>query len=1043
MQGKSPATISLIAILSFSICALVAIPILGQESGFSSSSLMPGSSAAAPRALLAAERLGQNNRLYRGDGTLRPQSSSPVFFNVPAFPQTGLFSSSIVVGDFNNDGNKDFAIANQCQNSNCVNGGVTIYLGNGNGSFQTGATYSSGGYEAYSIAAADLNRDGNTDLVVVNGCQSSTECGNGIVGVLLGNGDGTFQTAQTYSSGGVVATAVAVGGLNTGKKLDLVVANQCQDSSCTNGSVSVLLGNGDGTFGSAQSYPSGGVEPIAVGIGDFTGNHINDLVVVNECQTSSNCTGSVGVLLGNGNGTFKNVQTFSSGAFTAYSVAVGDLNGDGKLDLAVANQCQTASHCSNGVVGVLLGNGDGTFQTARTFASSGAKSSFVALADLNGDNHPDLVVVDQCQSINGCFYGSLSVLFGKGDGTFKHAQGFVTEGVQAYAAALADFNKDGKLDAVVANQCQTSSNCAGVVTELLGAAGGSFQVPPAYSGGGYNTDAAATGDLNLDGNVDIVAGNLCTTSSCDSNENGEVSVLLGNGNGTFKTGQTYSSGGFGATAVAIGTLTPGGNPDVVIANQCAAGGCSTGASVAVLLGNGNGTLKSAQTYATGGFNASSVAIADVNGDGNPDLIVANQCQTSDCSTGGNVSVLLGNGNGTFQSAQTYSAVGFNTASVVVADFNGDGFPDIALANECQDSTCQNGLISVLLNNGNGTFKSAQTYNSLGAEADSITTADFNGDGIPDLAVANLCEAPANCSEGYATVLTGKGDGTFRGGRHYATGAQDAYSVVANDFNGDGAADLVVANGNGTTLLLGNGDATFQNATPYFPGGVFVQQADFNNDGKPDLVVANGLSTTVTVLLNVVSGYRHSTSTTLTSSPNPSSAYQSVLFTATITSQYKGSPSGTVTFMDGSTVLGKGSVSNGQATLNYPFPSPGMQRITADYSGDSVFLPSSSTVLKQQVTKAQTTTTLASNPNPSQQGQQVTFTATVAGAYGGTPTGTIQFKMHGNVLATVHLSNGSAIYRTSSLPKGKDKIFAWYSGDDSFKPSNGNVLQMVE
>jgi hypothetical protein len=350
---------------------------------------------------------------------------------------------------------------------------------------------------------------------------------------------------------------------------------------------------------------------------------------------------------------------------------------------------------------------------------------------------------------------------------------------------------------------------------------------------------------------------------------------------------------------------------------------------------------------------------------------------------------------------------------------------------------------VLLGKGNGTFQTAQAYGSGGSQADSVVTADVNGDGKTDLVVLNLCQNTTDCSNGVVYSLIGRGDGTFRDGHVYNSGGSNSYSVVAGDFNGDGNIDVVVSNGDGTCVLLGNGNGSFQTPIPYVPGGVFISTGDFNGDHKPDVAVASGSLSTVTVLLNVAAGYRWSTTTTLTSSPNPSAVNQSVLLTATITNQIGGSPTGTVTFKSGSTTLGQGTISNGQATLNYSFTSPGTIRIIASYSGDSNFLPSNSAPLRQAVTRASTTTTLASSPNPSQAGQTVKFTATVTAQYGGTPTGSITFKDGQTVLAQVQLSSGVAHYKTSTLTAGKHHIYASYSGDPDFRVSQGFVIQVVE
>jgi hypothetical protein len=406
-------------------------------------------------------------------------------------------------------------------------------------------------------------------------------------------------------------------------------------------------------------------------------------------------------------------------------------------------------------------------------------------------------------------------------------------------------------------------------------------------------------------------------------------------------------------------------------------------------------------------------------------------------------VLMGNGDGTFQSAQSFASGGYETNSVAIGDFNGDGNPDLVLTSQCQNSTCQNGGVSVLLGNGNGTFQTAQAYSSVGFEADSVAVTDVNGDGRPDLVVSNLCQSASNCDNGFVQTLIGRGNGTFYPAHGYSSGGQNSYSIVSSDFNGDGNADVVVANAEGTSLLLGNGDGTFQTPTPYFPGGTFIATGDFNGDHKPDVVIAGGSLSSVTVLLNVATGYRFATTTTLSSSPNPSSVDQPVLFTATISNQIGGSPTGTVTFKSGTTTLGKATVSNGQATLNYSFGSEGTSPIVASYSGDSKFLPSTSAPLKQKVQKAPTTTGLTSSPNPSQTGQTVTFTATVTGQYGGTPTGTVTFDDGHTELAQVPLNNGAAEYKTSSLTEGNHHIKANYSGDSNYRTSQGSLTQVVQ
>src|SRR6266496_5562035 len=184
--------------------------------------------------------------------------------------------------------------------------------------FLEAPSYGSGGHYATSAAAADVNGDGKPDLLVASECVSSTNCNNGVVGILLGNGDGTFQAAQTYDSGGLYAFSIAVANVNGDGKPDLLVANQCADVSCGTGSAGVLLGNGDGTFQAPQTYNSGGQQTRSIAVADVNGDGKPDLLVVNECSSCTN--GGVGILLGNGNGTFQPAQNYNSGGQQASSI---------------------------------------------------------------------------------------------------------------------------------------------------------------------------------------------------------------------------------------------------------------------------------------------------------------------------------------------------------------------------------------------------------------------------------------------------------------------------------------------------------------------------------------------------------------------------------------------------------------------------------------------------------------------------------------------------------------------------------------------------
>ena len=623
----------------------------------------------------------------------------------------------------------------------------------------------------------------------------------------------------------------------------------------------------------------------------------------------------------------------------------------------------------------------------------------------------------------------------------------------------------------------THSRAAAHQANPAQASGLDFAPVVVYGSGGYDATSVVVADVNGDGKPDLVVTNCSFTGGCTSDKTGAVGVLLGNGDGTFQTAMVYSSGGYVfATSVAVADVNGDGKPDLLVTNTCAiSDDCSNG-SVTVLLNNGDGTFQTAVPYNSGGQEPYSVAVADVNGDGKPDLVVANSCASyPNCANVGVIGVLLGNGNGTFQTAATYGSGGWQADSIAVADVNGDGRPDLIVMNECASGAssgdCPNtaGLVGVLLGNGDGTFQTVATYDSGVLLGRFVAVADVNGDGKPDLLTAGCSTIGTtgfnclvdNIANGAVGVLLGNGDGTFQTAVAYNSGAQEPYSVAVADVNGDGKPDLVVANFlclinscpfDLVGVLLGNGDGTFQTAATYGSGAegtASIAVADVNGDGKPDLLVANSCGTdscfdygTVGVLINTS---LTATTTALTSSQNPSNFGQLVTFTATVTAQqgfYKGTPTGTVTFTYGSTTLCNAvTLSGGVATCAYSALPVGSDVVTAAYSGDGNFAPSSGTVT-QTVNQASTTTGVASWLNPSTFNQQVTFTATVTGQFGGTPTGTVTFSDGVTTLGASPLSSGTATFSTGSLKSGLHSINAVYSGDSNFTGSSASLNQTV-
>jgi len=527
----------------------------------------------------------------------------------------------------------------------------------------------------------------------------------------------------------------------------------------------------------------------------------------------------------------------------------------------------------------------------------------------------------------------------------------------------------------------------------------------------YTTGAlpsAITADFDGDGVLDIATANY--------NDN-NVSILLGVGDGTFGPKADFDVGSQ-PNAVTTGDFNGDGMLDLAVANSFDGAG---GNSVSVLIGNGNGTFAASVPYAVGS-NPLSVTTGDFNGDGKLDLAVANYF---DGAGGNSVSVLIGNGNGTFAASVPY-VVGSNPTSVTTGDFNKDGKLDIATAN-------YSGGISVLLGVGDGTFNAKADY-TVGFNPYSVTTGDFNKDGNLDIATSNY--GSVNCT---VAVLIGVGDGTFAASVSYGVGTLPL-SVTTGDFNGDGNLDIATANNgdSNVSVLLGAGDGTFATAVGFGVGfGPYsVTAGDFNGDGRVDIAAANDgdPGNTISILLGNIG-----TATTVSSSPNPSSYGESVTFTATVTPS---AANGDVTFMDDVTTLGTGTLSGGTATFSTSALGTGTHsNITAVYVGDSTYGTSTSDAYTHTVNKAATTTAVKSWPNPSMHGDTVTFKATVTPS---AAAGTVTFKDGGATLGTGTLSSGKATFSTSALSAGThSNITAVYGGDANYATSTSTpFFQMV-
>jgi hypothetical protein len=387
----------------------------------------------------------------------------------------------------------------------------------------------------------------------------------------------------------------------------------------------------------------------------------------------------VSVRTGDGAGGFGPKTDFATGT-GPFSLAIGDVSGDGRLDLATAN--------FNGGNVTLLLSGGARFAAKAEFAT-GAAPVRMDMADLNGDGYDDIVAANSTA-------GTVSVLLANGSGGFSPKSDFAT-GSNPYSVTIADVSGDGYPDVAVAN---TGSH---TVSVLLGTGSGSLGPKTDYPTG-TSPRGATFADVNLDGHRDIVVANR---------DNGTVSVLLGDGTGGFGTKTDFVTGSL-PLATAVGLLNADANPDLVVANF------SSG-SVSVLLGNGTGGFGAKTDFVTGA-GTSGLALADLNGDGALDLVAGNALAHT-------VSVLPGNGAGGF-GAKTDLIAGTGPGGAAIADLNLDGRLDLAVAN------LSSGTVSVFLGDGAGGF-GPKTDHSAGSGPGSIAAGDVNGDGRLDLATANF------------------------------------------------------------------------------------------------------------------------------------------------------------------------------------------------------------------------------------------------------------------------------------------------------------------
>jgi hypothetical protein len=635
---------------------------------------------------------------------------------------------------------------------------------------------------------------------------------------------------RPFLPAGSLSNSVVAGDFNRDGHMDFAVANGGTND------IWVYLGNGDGTFQLPKIVPlTQGLTPVFLASADLRGIGIQDLIVA-EFDSST-----VGVLLGKGDGTFEFEQEYvlpqPPGA-----LVIDDFNHDGKLDIVSVMVTLNSNTQAVPYLATLLGNGTGGFATPVISMNPGFYSTAdsIVSGDVNNDGLPDVL-------ITGPGLENSQVYINDGDGIFTPGATVIGNGDfnLVLAGALADVNRDGCLDALVADG-------NGYVWIAAGDCKGDF-AQPSYVPMGDSNASIALADMNGDGNLDIVT----TTISLVDPSYGEVAgnmtaVAFGDGHGNFISGRDYVGTGISYSA-AVADFNGDGHPDVVSASPDTD-------SATVYINDGSGGFGFPQGEwiglpGVGVLNAplSAPSFADVNGDGKPDMVLLDEGYNGEYF----ITAMLNDGTGRF-SAPIASDAGISITSNLLGDYRLGAFRNTGHLDfvGTSGSGSANGSPYILFvpGNGDGTFGKSTLVATPGAYGQ-MAVGDFNNDGKLDFVVAGT---NPNGAGWVITTFLGNGDGTFRNGGtvSFSDSSSQIARVFAVDCNRDGRLDLLVYdNGSNSTVweFLGNGDGTFQVGQQLFTDFSPLTLADVNGDSWLDIVSYDSSAPALKTYLDQPSG----------------------------------------------------------------------------------------------------------------------------------------------------------------------------------------------